>query len=110
MKEIHIFEAVRNIDEPTMSNIAKKLRITTGTLTASIDRLVSKKYVIRKQADDDRRKVLIELTPPAYEVLKEHDKFHNEMIEAVFEDMNLEDDDVLLKSLDNLAEYFKKKY
>jgi DNA-binding MarR family transcriptional regulator len=110
MKEVHILETVRNSDEPTMSNLAGKLRITTGTLTSSIDRLVSKKYVIRYQEPSDRRKVLIQLTDLAHGVLKEHDHFHNEMIEALFEDMKIEEDEVLMKSLENISEYFKAKY
>jgi len=110
MNEIHILEAIRNSDEPIMTNLAKKLRITTGTLTASIDRLVNKKYVVRYQEETDRRKVLVKLTELADDVLKVHDDFHNEMIDAMFEDMKIDEDEVLLKSLENIVIYFKNKY
>ncbi len=110
MKEVHILETVRNTSEPTMSAISKKLRITMGTLTASIDRLVRKKFVHRTQEESDRRKVLIALTEPAYEVLKIHDEFHSEMIEAIFADMKIDEDEILLKSLENISNYFKTKY
>ncbi|MDD3171782.1 MAG: MarR family transcriptional regulator [Bacilli bacterium] len=110
MNEVHIFEAIRNAKEPTMTNIARVLRITMGTLTVNIDRLVSKKYVVRYQEESDRRKVLVKLTPAAINILKEHDKFHNEMIDALFIDMDLDKDEVLLKSLENISEYFKNKY
>lgn len=110
MNEIHILEAIRNSDEPIMTNLAKKLRITTGTLTASIDRLVNKKYVVRYQEETDRRKVLVKLTELADDVLKIHDDFHNEMIDAMFEDMKIDEDEVLLKSLENIVVYFKNKY
>ena len=110
MKEVHILETVRNTPIPTMSAVAKHLRITMGTLTASIDRLVRKKYVRRGQQENDRRKVIIELIEPAFEVLKIHDEFHNEMIEAIFSDMKIDEDEVLLKSLENISNYFKEKY
>lgn len=110
MKEIHILEAIQKTEEPTMTTLAKKLRITTGTLTTSIDRLVNKKYVIRYQEDSDRRKVLVKLTHQADHVLKEHEKFHEEMIDAIFEDMKIDEDEVLMKSLENISEYFKEKY
>ncbi len=110
MKEIHILEAIRNAKEPIMTNLARKLRITTGTLTASIDRLVFKKYVERVQDDSDRRKVYVKLTDAAEGVLKVHDEFHNEMIEALFVDMGVHEDEVLIRSLENLVEYFKEKY
>lgn len=110
MKEVHILEAVRNSDEPNMTNLARKLRITTGTLTASIDRLVAKKYVERAAEENDRRKVLIKLTTMAYEILKVHDEFHNEMIESLFEEMSIDEDETLLKSLKNIVDFFKAKY
>jgi DNA-binding MarR family transcriptional regulator len=110
MNEIHILEAIRNSDEPIMTNLARKLRITTGTLTASIDRLVHKKYVVRYQEETDRRKVLVKLTELTHDVLKTHDEFHNEMINAMLEDMKIEEDEVLLKSLENITAYFKQKY
>lgn len=110
VKEVHILEAVRNSREPTMSAIAKRLRITTGTLTASIDRLVAKKFVIRANDETDRRKVLIKLTAPALEVLTIHDEFHGEMIDAIFDDMQIDEDATLVKSLENITEFFKKRY
>ena len=103
-------EAVKNAEYPTMTNIAKKLRITTGTLTTSIDRLVQKKYVVRDNDENDRRKVLIRLTPNALEVLKAHEKFHSKMIEALLEDMKIDEDEVLIKSLESIAEFFRSKY
>ena len=110
MNEIHILEAIKNETEPTMSNLARRLRVTTGTLTTNIDRLVVKNFVTRYQEESDRRKVLVKLTEPAYDILKEHDLFHNEMIDSLFLDMNLDEDELLIKSLENISSYFKTKY
>jgi DNA-binding MarR family transcriptional regulator len=110
MTEVHVLEAIRNADVPTMGNVAKKLRITLGTLTTSINVLVRKNYVERYRDEQDRRKVLLKLTPTAIEVLKVHDGFHNEMINSMFKDLELEKDEVLLKSLENINNYFKKQY
>ena len=110
MNEIHILEAIKNEIEPTMSNLARRLRVTTGTLTTNIDRLVAKNFVTRYQEESDRRKVLVKLTEPAYDILKEHDLFHNEMIDSLFLDMNLDEDELLIKSLENISSYFKTKY
>ena len=110
MNEMHVLEAVQKTEDPAMSNIARRLRVTVGTLTTSINRLVEKGYATRKREEEDKRKVIISLTDKAFEVLKIHDQFHEEMLSAVFEDMNLEEDEVLLQSLENLSEYFKNKY
>ena len=110
MNEIHTLEAIQNSNEPTMSNIAKKMRITTGTLTTAINRLVDKKYVTRHIESADRRKVYLKLTKTSEEALQDHDNFHNEMIDSIFKDLPIEEDEVLLKSLESIADYFKDKY
>jgi len=110
MNEVHVLEAISKTKVPTMTNIAKRLRVTVGTLTTSINRLVEKGFAKRHREDDDKRKVIVSLTDEALKVMAIHDKFHDEMLDAVFADMNLEEDEVLLQSLENLSEYFKKKY
>ena len=110
INEIHTLEAIYNHPDPTMSNIAKKLRITTGTLTTNINRLVEKKLVNRFVDPNDRRRIILELTDASKEILKIHDKFHDEMIESLFQDLPIEEDEILLKSLENIAKYFKEKY
>ena len=110
MTEIHVLEAIRNESNPTMTNVARKLRVTVGTLTTGINTLLKKGFVLRDRKEEDRRVVLLSLTDEALEVLKIHDKFHDEMIEAAFSNLNLEEDEVLVKSLENVSNYFKNHY
>ncbi|CDR31445.1 DNA-binding transcriptional repressor MarR [Acholeplasma oculi] len=110
MTEVHVLEAIRNTDIPTMGEVAKRLRVTLGTLTTSINILSRKKHVYRYSDEKDRRKVYLKLTDQAKKVLSIHDAFHNEMISAIFTDLNIDQDEVLMKSLSNITEYFKTKY
>jgi DNA-binding MarR family transcriptional regulator len=110
MNEIHVLEAIEKTEEPTMSNLARRLRVTVGTLTTSMNRLVEKGYATRYRLPEDKRKVYISLTHKAQDVLRIHDEFHEEMIEATIRDMKLDEDEVLLQSLQNISDYFKKKY
>ncbi|MDY0210524.1 MAG: MarR family transcriptional regulator [Acholeplasma sp.] len=110
MTEVHVLEAISNSKLKTMGDVARKLRITLGTLTTSVDVLVRKKYVTRTRAKDDKRKVLLQLTDLALEVLKIHNGFHDEMIESFMNDLNIEKDEALVKSLENISNYFKQKY
>ena len=110
MNEIHVLEAIQKEEEPTMSHIAKRLRVSVGTLTTAVNRLVEKGYVDRKREKTDKRKVLVSLTTKAYETMKIHDEFHKDMIGSVIEDMKIGDDEVLVRSLQNISDYFKNKY
>lgn len=108
MNEIHVLEAIEKVDETSMSNIAKKLHITVGSLTTAINTLYQKKYVTRERDEDDRRKVIIKLTELSHEVLKKHEAFHEQMIDAVFKELNVGEDQVLIDSLRNLSSFFNR--
>ena len=110
MTEVHVLEAIKNSQIPTMGSVAQKLRVTLGTLTTSINVLVRKNYVFRYRDESDRRKVYLKLSDSAMEVLKVHDEFHNEMVSSLFKDLELEKDELLMKSLENISKYFKEHY
>jgi DNA-binding MarR family transcriptional regulator len=110
MTEVHVLEAIKNSQIPTMGSVAQKLRVTLGTLTTSINVLVRKNYVFRYRDESDRRKVYLKLSDSALDVLKVHDEFHNEMVSSLFKDLELEKDEVLMKSLENISKYFKEHY
>lgn len=110
MTEVHVLEAIRNVDVPIMSHVAKKLRVTVGTLTTSINILVKKGYVTREKVEKDKRKVLLKLTKKSQPVLKIHDAFHDEMISTVIKDLSIDKNTVLIESLQTLSEYFKQKF
>ncbi|MDA3931283.1 MAG: MarR family transcriptional regulator [Tenericutes bacterium] len=108
MNEIHVLEAIQKVEEPSMSNIAKKLHITVGSLTTAINTLYQKKFVERDKDEDDRRKVIIQLTDLSKEVLHMHDLFHEQMIDSVFEELNVDEDQLLIDSLRNLSSFFSR--
>jgi len=108
MSEIHVLEAVTKVAEPTMTNIAKKLGITVGSLTVSVNTLYQKGFLSRERDSEDRRKVVIGLLPKAEEVMEIHNDFHNDMINSIFQDLKIEEDELLISSLEKLSSYFKK--
>ena len=108
--EIHTIEAIGKEGNRTMGEIANDLRITVGTLTTAINRLIKKGYVERKRIEEDRRVVVVYLTESGKKVFDEHTLFHKEMIDEVaknFEDYELK---VLTKALSKVGEFFEDKY
>ncbi|CFW97295.1 MarR-type HTH domain [Syntrophomonas zehnderi OL-4] len=51
-----------------MTNLAKHLRLTVGTLTTTVDRLVARGYVLRDRLENDRRVVEVRLSHRGKEV------------------------------------------
>ena len=109
MNEWHVLEQI-GLAKITMTELANQLKITVGTLTTTINRLLKKGYVTRNQAEDDRRFVYIQLTEMGIAAFKEHETFHKNMVKSVVSQLEEEDHDVLVHSLEKLTEFFREEY
>lgn len=96
--------------ERTMSEVAQKLKITVSTLTTAINKLIKKGYVERNRIETDRRVVLIKLTRKGKLAFRIHQRFHGEMINNAIEGLTLEEEEVLISSLNKINNFFKEKY
>ena len=110
MSEVHVLEAIMKTEEPNMGSVAKRLKITIGTLTTAINTLVKKGFVIRIMDPLDKRKVLLKLSPKAMPVMHIHDQFHEDMISTVIKDLHIDQNEALIQSLESLSTYFREKF
>lgn len=106
--DMHIIEAIGLGNGNNMSAIAKKLKITVGSLTTSMNSLVNKKYVTRERSEEDRRVVYIKLTAKGVKAYKQHEEFHHKMTASVLNQLEKEEIPVLLKTLKGLSGFFKE--
>ena len=106
--DMHIIEAV-GIEEPRrMSDIAKRLGVTMGTLTTNMNSLEDKGYIIRERSKKDKRVVLVVLTQKGKKAYYHHKDFHKNMIKAIVKDLDEEEMKVMIKCLLNLGNFFKE--
>lgn len=108
IKEMHTVEAIGMYRQRTTTEVAKKLRVTVGTLTVAVNNLVRKGYVERIRSENDRRVVKLGLTKRGRLLYRLHDKFHKEMVKETIEDMQPEEIEVLIKGLRNLHGFLDK--
>ena len=105
--DMHIIEAVGLSGENTMSVVAKKLGITAGSLTTSVNSLVNKKYVIRQRSEEDRRVVFLKLTEKGKRAYEHHREYHRQMTEAVISRLDEAEVPIIIKTLTGLSEFFR---
>lgn len=110
MTEIHVLDAIARSKNNTMSNVATKLMVTQGTLTVSTNKLIKNGYIEKYQDEKDKRVYRLKLTKKGKEIISIHDAFHSNMIEAAIKDLKLDDNEVLLKSLENISDFFANIY
>lgn len=110
VNEIRTIQAIGVKEPRKMSEVAMALKITVGTLTISINRLVKKGYVKRVKREEDRRIVIVDLTEKGKLVYQTHEKFHCEIIENIISTLNKNEQKMLIQSLENVCDFFKSKY
>ncbi len=109
INDMHVIEAI-GMGEPSPSSVvAKKLSVTMGTLTKSIDRLTRTGYVLRERSEEDKRLVLLSLTERGERAYAHHKSFHEEMIRAAMGQFNKTEAAILIHSLEGLVQYFNSQ-
>lgn len=107
--DMHIIEAV-GIGEPkNMSEIAKKLGVTVGTLTTNMNGLEKKDYIVRTRSSEDKRVVYITLTERGKKAFFHHRDFHKNMIKSAVAGLDDDEKRMLYKCLVKLDDFFTPK-
>lgn len=102
--EFHTIDAI-GYSSLTMSELAKKLNITVGTLTTAINRLVKKSYVIRKRLESDRRIVKVSLDKKGELAYKEHEQYHIRLVKEMIKNLDDADQEIIIKSLSKINKF-----
>ncbi len=105
--EIHTLEAIGTGKPKTMTQVAGALRISVGTLTVAITRLVTKGYVERSRISEDRRIVKVRLTEAGRAAVEEHEAFHDSMVREAIADLTEEETQRFVQSIDNINHFFQ---
>ena len=109
LKEIHLIEAVfqsKQSGENNFSTIAKKLKVTPGTLATAFAKLEKKGYLVKEQDKKDKRIFYVNPTRLAEFINNEHTKFHEKLIEGVSCALSDEEQHNLAHSLKHLKQFF----
>lgn len=110
ISEMHVIDNIGINRERTMSDTAKDLRVTSGTLTTAVDNLIKKGYVERKRSIEDRRVVIIKLTESGVAAYYAHEDFHKDMVISALQQLDIKEEELLIKVLTNIDVFFKHKY
>ena len=81
--QMHTIEIVGHSGSLRMKELAKKMGVTTGTLTVMIDRLEQQGLLQRTPHETDRRSYLIALTEKGQGLFIEHHQYHLRLTEEI---------------------------
>lgn len=82
--------------------LAKTFSVTSGAVTQTIDSLVEKELISRKEDPDDRRTIRLLLTEKAKEKLERFKKIYAKTACTLFANLEMSEIDDLLKIMDKI--------
>lgn len=85
MAQLHILFTLERNGEMTMSRLADVLDVSLSSATGLIDRIEDRGFVERIRIPEDRRIVVIRVTPTGRQMLQEVDALSDDLLRAVLE-------------------------
>lgn len=82
MNDFHVIESIGN-KKLLMNEVADILKVSMGTATVSVNKLVGKNFINRERDEEDRRKVYVTLTRKGLIALNSHSSFHLNTIKSI---------------------------
>lgn len=106
VSEAHALEVLGQFGVMNMKQLASRLGVTTGTTTATVDRLEKKAYAARQPSPEDRRVQMIHLTPAGRQAFAEHHRRHLELTEELVAALSPERARAFLETLRQVNDSF----
>ncbi len=102
LPQMHALELLGVHGPLRMKELADRMGVTTGTLTALADRLESKSLIRRAPNKEDRRSYLVELTDKGRERFLEHDKLHVQITREITAGLSPEETELFSAALSKM--------
>ena len=103
--ENHATEILGIHGEMNMKELAERLSVTRGTVTATMDKLERGGYARRKKINEDRRAYIIELTPDGKRAFKKHHDDHSRLTREMISLLGKEETEALIRIFRKLNEH-----
>ncbi len=87
----------------TMTELSRFLMVSNGNVTGIIDRLVVDRLVLRQAPAEDRRAIVVRLTPKGATQFAQIAKAHEGWVDALLSDFDSVQTEAMIQHLDGLA-------
>ena len=106
--QFDVIATLGNTNGLSMGEIGENTLITKGTLTGVIDRLIQKQLVIREVPEDNRRNVMVQLTPKGQQIFEQSFPSHIAHLKERFDRLQPTEIGALTDLLVHLKQAFQK--
>ncbi|PLR55020.1 MarR family winged helix-turn-helix transcriptional regulator [Vibrio parahaemolyticus] len=106
LAQVHTIEVLGGHGALRMKELAEKLGITTGTLTVQIEKLVNANLIERCPHPEDRRAIVVRLTPEGEKIHRYHNQLHLDLVRDLTRHIEPEQQSTFLSCLEKMNREF----
>jgi len=106
--QIKAITAFRDKNCFSMKELANNIGVNLSNMTMMIDSLIKEGFAKRERDESDRRKVMVRLTPKGRKIRAKFLAQRRKAAKSIFTNLNDQDKDELLKSLDKACHLLEK--
>jgi DNA-binding MarR family transcriptional regulator len=93
----------RRKDGTTMTELSRMLIVSNGNVTGIVDRLVADRLVERQASPNDRRSLLVRLTPKGKAEFAGAARAHEQWIDKMLSEFDGDEAETIIQHIDGLA-------
>ena len=96
IKQLHCIELIHEMENPTLSELAKKLEISKASASAMLDRLDEHGFVKKVKSDNDRRSAHVHLSKKGDKAAHLHTDLHMQFAKQLTDGLTESEKEILL--------------
>ncbi len=83
LTQMNYLETISILQNPSITELARALKLTKPTVTVAVDKLIEKDYLRKVRSDEDRRSTHLHLTEKGNMINKMHDYAHKRIADSI---------------------------
>ena len=95
-RQLHCIELIHSMENPTLSELTGKMKITKASTSIMIDRLDEHGFVKKVKSDSDRRSAHVHLTEKGDKAAHLHAAVHKQFAMLLTKDLTESEQDILV--------------
>ena len=94
-RQLYCIELIHSMENPTLSELAQKMKITKASTSVMLDRLAEHGFIRKVKSDNDRRSAHVHLTEKGDRAAHLHADVHKQFSELLTQELTDSEKDIL---------------
>lgn len=107
-RQLYCIELIKNMHNPTLTELAKKMNIAKASISVMIDRLEKNNFLYKASSDHDRRTAHVHLTSEGLKAASLHTDLHKKISELLTAEMTESEKEILIVLLNKSVKSLQK--